>query len=364
MGNPSLTTLPLTEPGRPEVTSEVRIGVLDASRQAEWDRFVLSRPDGSFFQLTGWMRALQKTFGYKPLYIYAERDGKIAGILPLFQASNWVIGKVLYSVPFGVYAGICAEDAGVFSALLEHVKALAVEENVDFLELRSRKSDPLPGFHQNPLYVTFTTELLPNHEANLKKLPRDTRYMIRKAEKAGLLPRHGMEQLREFYDLFAANMQRHGTPMFPLRWFENLQAEFGDKMDLLMIRNGDTPVAGVISFFFRDTVLPYYAGAGPDAPRLAANNLLYWDLMKFAVDAGYRVFDFGRSKQETGSFAFKTQWNMTLEPLDYQIFLVKRKTAPNFSPVNPKFERATRLWSRMPLWLAKQAGPRVVRWFP
>ncbi|MFZ0735609.1 MAG: FemAB family XrtA/PEP-CTERM system-associated protein [Candidatus Acidiferrales bacterium] len=364
MGNPSLVTLPLMNAGNTAVFSGVSLRPLESGRETDWDRFVLSRPDGSFFQTTGWMRAIQKTYGYEARYVFAERDGKIVGVAPLFFISNWVIGKVLNSVPFGVYGGICAEDAETRQALIDRSKEIAIQEKADFLELRARKSEPLVGFHPNSLYVTFTSELSMNHEANLKKLPRDTRYMIRKAEKAGLSVRHGMEQLPEFYALFAASMQRHGTPVFPLCWFENLHAQFGDKMDLLMIRNGEQPVAGVISFFFRETVLPYYAGAGPDAPRLAANNLLYWELMKFAADAGYRTFDFGRSKKGTGSYTFKTQWNMTLEPLDYQVFLVRRKTPPNFSPVNPKFERATRVWSRLPLWLTKQIGPRVVGWFP
>ena len=67
--------------------------------------------------------------------------------------------------------------------------------------------------------------------------------MVRKAEKAGLRAQHGMDQLGEFFDLFAANLQRHGTPAFPRRWLENLHAEFGDKMDLLVIRKDDAPVA-------------------------------------------------------------------------------------------------------------------------
>lgn len=364
MGNPSLETLPLMDAGNPEVSAPVRVCVFEPERAAEWDRFVLSAPAGSPFHLTSWMRAVQKTFGYEPRYVFAERDGKISGVLPIFSISNWVIGRVLNSVPFGVYGGVCAADEESRRALLEHATESARAANVDFLELRERKSEPLEGFVQNPLYVTFTTELSANHEANLKKLPRDTRYMIRKAEKAGLRAEHGISQLPEFFDLFAANLQRHGTPAFPRSWLENLHAEFGQKMDLLVIRQGEKAVAGVISFFFRDAVLPYYAGAGPEAPRLAANNALYWELMKFAADSGARKFDFGRSKLGTGSYDFKAQWNMAIEPLDYQILLVKRKTVPNFSPKNPKFERATRVWSRLPLWLTKQVGPRVVRWFP
>lgn len=55
---------------------------------------------------------------------------------------------------------------------------------------------------------------------------------------------------------------------------------------------------------------------------------------------------------------------MNAEQLDYQIFLVKRKTVPNFSPVNPKFEMAIRLWQRLPLSVTKWLGPSAVRLFP
>ena len=123
-------------------------------------------------------------------------------------------------------------------------------------------------------------------------------------------------------------------------------------------------MAAVFSFFFRDTVLPYYAGASPEAPALAANNLLYWELMERSAAKGIRWFDFGRSKKGTGAYAFKTQWNMTMLPLNYQLYLVKRETVPNFTPLNPKFERAARVWSKLPLALTKMLGPRVVRWFP
>jgi len=329
-----------------------------------WDRFVLSQPQGTFFHLTGWKRAIEKTFGYRPRYFYAENAGRITAVAPLFSVSNWVTGSCLLSVPFGVYGGICAQDQESDESLFDHLKKVARAEQVDYLELRNRKSSPYPECHFKTLYSTFTTELSPDPAANLKRLPRDTRYMIRKAEKAGLQTKRGFDQMNDFYALFAESMRRHGTPVFPRAFFENLVDEFRDRMELLMVYAGEKPVAGVVSFFHGDTILPYYAGAGPEAPGLAANNLMYWELMKSAAQSGIRWFDFGRSKKNTGSYAFKTQWNMTVETLDYQVLLVKRKTVPNFSPVNPKFELATRVWQRLPLRVTESLGPRVVRWFP
>jgi hypothetical protein len=59
-------------------------------------------------------------------------------------------------------------------------------------------------------------------------------------------------------------------------------------------------VSSVLSFYFRDEVLPYYAGDAVAARDLAANDFKYWELMRRSCERGLKVFDFGRSKQETG----------------------------------------------------------------
>ena len=329
-----------------------------------WDRFVFEHPRASFFHLTGWKRVIEKTFGFRARYLYCERQGKITGVAPFFDFSNWLVGRCLVSVPLAAYGGIVAEDAASEQALLEHSEGMARSAPVDYLELRHRDGGLLKEFHANPLYVTFNTQLFSDPEANFRRLPKDTRYMIRKAEKGGLRTQLGTEQLDVFYDLFAQSMQRLGTPVFPNALFRNLVDEFPEHTQLLLVYKGSRAVTGVLSFFFRDTILPYYAGASAEANQLAANNYMYWELIKWAGQQGFRRFDFGRSKKGTGSFAFKSQWNMSVEQLAYQVFLVKRKTVPNFSPVNPKFERAIRIWRRLPLPVTKWLGPHVVRLFP
>ena len=330
-----------------------------------WDRWLLSRAGSTPFHATAWMRALEKTFGYEPRSLYAERNGKITGVLPLFLVSNWIVGRCLMSTPFADYGGVCAEDEESADSLIERAKEIASSEQVDFLELRHRSCKPHRDFLPKSLYVGFTCGLGPDPEAILKQFPRDTRYMIRKGQKAGLELRSGFhEQLGSFYQLFATSWRRFGTPVFAKKWLETLGEEFHDHMDLKLAYHNGRPVAGVLSLFFGDTLFPHYAGASEDANRLAANNFIYWELMKDAVSRGVIRFDFGRSKRGTGAYQFKSSWNMQVDTLAYQTFLVRRKDAPNFSPTNPKFELATRLWSRMPLQATTWIGPKVVRWFP
>jgi FemAB-related protein (PEP-CTERM system-associated) len=342
----------------------VRVAALTPALELEWDRFVVACPQGSFFHLSGWGRVVAGALGFRQKSVCALRGDQIVGVLPLFLVSNWIVGKCLISVPLGVYGGICTEDDEAESLLLEKAKDLAKTLRVDYLELRHRSRGVHGGFHRNPLYSTFTTILHSDPEVNLKRLPRDTRYMIRKAVKAGLEGRHGVEQFDAFYDLFAQSMHRLGTPVFGKRWFMALLHEFSAFTDLYMVYSGKEPVTGVLSFRFRDILLPFYAGASDAAPRLAANNFMYWELMKWAAENGFRTFDFGRSKQGTGAYAFKSQWNMEVQPLDYEIFLERRKDIPNFSPLNPKFALAGRIWQKLPHQATLLLGPRIVRCFP
>jgi FemAB-related protein (PEP-CTERM system-associated) len=364
MGTPDLKQFAVRGEAANDERGPVNVRAYEPAIRERWDRFVLDHAEGSPHQLIAWKQALEKTFRYEPVYFYAERDGEVTGVAPMFMVSNWVMGRCLLSVPFGVYGGICAADSESESVLLQHIKGLAVSERVSYLELRRRHGRLLEDFYPNDLYVTFTCPISADNDKNLRALPKDTRYMIRKAQKAGLEAKHGTDQLKSFYDLVVNNMSQHGTPVYPYRFFENLIGEYGDQADLLVVYAGSKPISGTLSLFFRDTVLPYYAGAGPEAKRYGASNFMYWKVMEMAAQKGMRRFDFGRSKRGTGSYDFKTQWNMTIEPLNYQVYLVTRKTPPNFSPLNPKFQLATRVWQKIPLWLTRQIGPSVVRWFP
>jgi len=342
----------------------VTISDFDFGIAGEWDHFLVLNPQATPFHSTAWMRALKKTFNYENRSLYAERDGKISGVLPLFLVSNWIVGRCLISTPFADYGGICAEDEESADALVARAVEIGIAEKIGFLELRHKTGKPRPKFHIKDLYVSFATELATEPEAQFKRLPRDTRYMIRKGEKAGLELRSGFEQLPEFYELFTLNWRRFGTPVFSPQWLETLVHEFQGGVDLTMVRANGRPVAGVFSFRFRNTLFPHYSGASPDANTLAANNFIYWELMKSAINQGLRRFDFGRSKKNTGAYQFKSAWNMQVDPLEYQVCMIRRRSPPNFSPANPRFALAADLWSRMPLKATTWLGPHVVRWFP
>ena len=329
-----------------------------------WDDYVYQHPAASLFHLTAWKRSIERVFGFAPQYLLAAQGSSICGVLPLFQVQNPVMGSVLLSTPFAVYGGVCASDEASANALRRAACEMAQKKGVQYLELRERSSSGNPDFHVKQLYVAFEQELPRSPEQLLQGFPRDTRYMIRKAQKTGLVAVTDNEQLDSFYEIYAQSVHNLGTPVFGKDLFQVLVEEFREQCEITVVWHNSSAVAAVLSFRFRDWVLPYYGGSLLEARSLAANNFMYWEVMKRAVERGLRYFDFGRSKVGTGAYAFKRQWNMREHALPYEFYLVRRKTMPNYSPVNPRFQLAVSLWKRIPYPLTKRMGPRLVRLFP
>lgn len=331
---------------------------------AAWDAYVFGHPDGTLFHLMAWKRAIKREFGFEARYLLAEDNGHIQGVLPLFLLSNWIQGSTLISTPFAVYGGICTSDANTALGLRQAACRMAVDEGVDYLELREPRRPFGDGFLTKGLYVTFEQQLCRDPEQLMRGLPKDTRYMIRKAQKSGLRAVTDNAQLDSFHETYAQSVRNLGTPVFSKRFFKILLEEFGEAAEITVVWHGSKPLAGVLSFRFRDAILPYYGGSLPEGRQFAANNFMYWQVLRRACEAGFRTFDFGRSKLGTGSYFFKTQWNMRERPLPYQYYLVRRRSMPNFSPVNPRFKLATDVWKRVPLSLTKALGPALIRLFP
>jgi len=341
-----------------------RVLPLEKSDYPGWDRFVVSHPCATFFHQLAWKCVMEKTYGYEPYYFCCKRGDRITGIAPAFLVSNWMTGRCLISLPFAVYGGVCAEDQETKRALISRMEELAAKLDVEYLELRNREGQIGGRYIANERYATFTLPLTTNVQAVYNAFPKDIRYMLRKAEKIGLRAQHGFDQLDQFYRLMTVNLRRLGTPAFPRAVYENLIREYPGQIDLTLVYLGEEPVAGGMSFIFRDWIQPYYVGSEEKAKAIAANNFLWWEMIRFAASKGLTTFDFGRSKKGSGNYDFKKKWNPRIENLDYQVRLFRRKEMPNFSPANPKFEFATNLWKKLPIGLTRALGPRVIRWFP
>lgn len=338
----------------------VRVAQLQSADVARWDEFVSGCGEATFFHRAGWKSVIERSFGHRTYFLYAETGGRIEGVLPLAEVSSLLFGHTLVSLPFCVYGGVAARTERARRALDEAARTLAAKLRVDHLEYRNlapRHSD----WVSKDLYVTFRKPIDPEVERNLLAIPRKQRAMVRKGIKAGL--KSGIDDgVERFFALYADNVHRHGTPALPKRYFALLRQMFGDDCRVLTVVDAQgAAVSSVLTFYFRDEVLPYYAGDAVAGRALAANDFKYWELMRDGCERGFRVFDYGRSKRGTGSFDFKKNWGFEPQPLHYEYLLVKGKRVAEHNPLNPKYRLFIKLWQQMPLPLANLIGPHIVK---
>ncbi len=337
----------------------MEIKTLEHGDRARWDAFVEQHPQATFFHRAGWKRVLEDAFGHRSHFLYAEEHGAIRGILPLAQVKSLLFGNTLSSTPFCVYGGAVADDDRVKGELLAAACGLAEELGVDALELRNRQAVD-GAWPTKALYVTFRKTISADPEENLMAIPRKQRAMVRKGIKAGLTSEEdpGWERL---YRVYSESVRNLGTPVFSGNYLRLLREEFGDDCRVLMIQHQGKDIAGVMSFYFRNEVLPYYGGSLPLARSLKGNDFMYWELMRRSGEEGITLFDYGRSKRGTGSYSFKKNWGFEPEPLHYQYHLVKADAVPEVNPMNPKYQLFIKAWKKLPLPVANTLGPLLAK---
>lgn len=339
------------------------VKLLDSSAKesvARWNSFVNLCSEATFFHRAEWQSIIRDVFRHPTYFLYAEEHGDIVGVLPLAHVKSFLFGNSLIALPFAVYGGVAASAPEAVALLENEAQALARKLGVDHLEFRN-VSPRHAEWPTQDLYVTFRKDILPDVEANLLAIPRKQRAMVRKGITNGLTSAIDPNANR-FFKLFADNVHRHGTPALPKRYFEVLLRTFGRDCEVLTVSSPDgRPLSSVLSFYFRDEVLPYYAGDDESARQFAANDFKYWELMRQSCERGLKVFDYGRSKKGTGPYSFKKNWGFEPQQLHYEYCLYKRDGIPQNNPSNGKFKLFIEAWRRLPIGVANSLGPFIVR---
>ena len=344
----------------PTAPPEIQIESLSSTAGAAWDGFVHAAPQATFFHRAGWKEVIERSFGHGCHFLQARSGARITGVLPLVHVSSRLFGDALISNAYGVYGGPLASDQASLQALNEAAVRLAGQLDVDYLEYRLRTPSLLPWARNSGLYATFRKRLAPDPEAELRGVPRKRRAMLRKAQALGLESVVDGD-VRRFYRVYSRRIRDLGTPVYPAAYFRTLLEVFGSDCEVLTVMRRGVPLSSVISFRFRDEVLPYYGGGLEEARRCAANDFMYWEVMRRACANGAEVFDFGRSKLGTGTFAYKSIWGFEPQPLHHEYLLLRQSEMPNVHPLNPKYALWVALWRRLPLFVANALGPLISR---
>ncbi len=335
---------------------------LTQARRTEWNAYVAAHADGTLFHTLAWRDSVQEAFGHDDIYLVAVRQGRIVGLLPTFFVASRLAGRMLVSVPYGVGGGIIADDDEAVSALFEAIKKIAAKRRCTMIDLRSERA-VVSDLSIVERYAGFRRALPADPGEVLSWLPRKARAAARNArDKYGLTVSFGDEALTDVWRLYSISMRRLASLTYSLSFLEQLLINTPGKHWVSIVRWNGRPVAGLVTFLFKDRVMPYFIGTTEDARRCSAANFIYLTAMERGVEQGYRVFDFGRSRRDnTGSFDFKRFNGFEPRLLEYQAYIAPGRTAPDLTPGNPKYRLARHVWPYLPLWVTQTVGARVAK---
>ncbi len=343
----------------------MKIKPLTEESESLWQQFVKSSANTNFYQLLGWKTVFESVFGFKPYYSLAFNDnGEVEGILPMFLMNDIFRRKYLVSNPFSNFAGVSANSTQAEYALLESARKTAHQTRAHYIEFRQLKKVLAVDLPSKSSFVTLMLQLPDDADIIWKNISSRNRNKIRKAEKSGLTVDFGMQYLDEFYRVYSKNLRYLGTPNFPSKMFESIVAAFPEQVELLVLKLNDKLVSGMFLFKFRDMISEPWVASLREYNRIYVNNYLYWEAIKYACKLGLKVFDFGRSTIDTGTYNFKKQWGAEPVQLEYQYYLHRANSIPVVDAKNNKYQRIIDIWKNLPLPFTNFVGPRVVQYLP
>lgn len=347
---------------RPALPTVVRA---DSHFPVDYQQYVDRHPDATYFHRRSWSDAVTQAFGHCARVLVARRVGAIVGVLPLTQVDSVFAGRCLVSMAYATAGGILADDADVTDALLREAKSLACRLDARVLELRTETAvDPSLPIQTD--HLAFRRALPERIDDLLPWLPRKARAAVRRAgEVPSLRVSFGAEHLPAVWRLYARSMRRLGSPNYPQRFFEALVQSAPEPALIEVIHLGARPVAGLVCFLHRDTILPYFAGLDERVEVYGLHHRMYFESMRWAVERGLRWYDFGRSRRDNpGAANFKRFCGFEPTPLQYQRYVPPGRTAPSLSPTAPLWTRARRVWRLLPLPIARPLGAWLARSIP
>jgi FemAB-related protein (PEP-CTERM system-associated) len=313
----------------------------------------------------GWLSVLSGALKHEPHCLEAVEHGNTVGVLPLAFVRSLLFGRFLVSVPYLNSGGVVADSAAAAAALVDRAVELADRLDVRYLELRHERDLDHAALTQTRTdKVHMRLELPASSEQLWSGLSAKVRNQVRKGERNELgVSWGGRELLDDFYAVFSHNMRDLGTPVYPRGLFGCILQEFAGRAELCVVRSGRQPLAGALVLHGRGvTEVPSASSLRRYNPT-NANMLMYWHMLKRAIERGQRVFDFGRSSLDSNTYRFKRQWGSEPEPAPWQYY-VRRGLPGELRPDNPKHQRRIRLWRRLPVALTRLIGPIIVRGIP
>jgi CelD/BcsL family acetyltransferase involved in cellulose biosynthesis len=302
----------------------MQLYALDPLSDRRWDELVASHPKSSAFHQSGWLRALAKTYSYRPVALTSTPPGEplVDGIV-FCEVRSWVTGNRLVSLPFSDHADPLSAGSGAPFEMAEWIRTQSSRQRWKYIEFRPLSADVNTGHPVAPSesFWLHTLDLTPSAEQLFQGLHKSCmQRRIRHAERQQLLYEKGSssELLDEFYRLLTMTRRRFRLLPQPRAWFRNLLACMGQNAQIRIVRKDGKGIAAIFALCHRRTIVYKYGCSDDSFHPLGAMPLLFWKLIEESKSDGAELLDLGRTEfGNEGLVEFKDHFGACRTRLNY-----------------------------------------------
>ncbi len=307
--------------------------------------------------LPQWDDAVCKAYQLQKVILESEQTR-----IKLF--SSVALTKYFSTAPYFYDGGIQCINGMIPETVSKQLETLLQERQASYLLLKSRNEIQLDINRPVKIdsdYYTFLLDLsVGTDEVWNKCLKAKTRNQVRKAEKYNFNVKTGhTDLLHDFYKVISEAWRDLGTPTHSYDFYRLIIEKLKDNTKLMVIYYQGEPVSCALVLMIDNIIYHPYACSLKKVKSTCVNNLLYWELIKFACENKYNGFDMGRSRLGQGTFKYKESWGANPKRLYYTYILNNDSDMPSYDKLFYKL--ATNAWKFMPLALANKIGPSLIK---
>jgi serine/alanine adding enzyme len=337
-----------------------------SNKPSEWNHYVSKNSAASIHHRSEWRDILAQSYELESLYLCArDTDRNIVGILPLIHMKSRIFGNKLVSMPFFQRGGAIADSPLIEQQLIKTAADYGLKNKIDYAEFRddiSRDNLPEP-FATQTHKVHMVLDLPTTTDELWRSFSSKLRAQIKRPQREkSSFSIGGVELMDDFYQVYSRNMRDLGSPPHHKNFIRKILRNFPNESKLAVVYLDNKPVGGGLLLGIGNTLEIPLASTIRAVNHLSMNMLLYWKVLCYATDSGYRFFDFGRSTRDAATYRFKRQWGAQPKQLYWNYWLRDEGEIPAINPNNPKYQIIIWLWKRLPIWLANFLGSRIIRY--
>lgn len=306
-------------------SSKVEINQVDLSNVTTEDEHDLNyilhhSKDATIFHTIEWNKILIEEFGANNKTLIARIDGSPVGMYTFYNFKQYKFLRTCRSPIYkfeSVYGGPVAVDN---SNLI--IKNLLRESERIGRGMTYSIQTP-PGYDIYPLtemdydITTWYTSIL-NLQKSEKELwnglNKKTRNLVRKAIKNSVnVVERNASSVPEYYEMIKETFARVGvTNLLPIHFYEAVLENLKPKnmVKMLLAEHDNKMIAGAIFLIYKDMVYYWHGASHREYSNMAPNNLIQWEIIKWANENGYKHYDLVRIEPDRlpGIAAFKMGW--------------------------------------------------------